>query len=441
MKNIISALDFISGGKTESEVIFGEISKPEVFLSPDADFELGRFVGIFPCMPPSSDPSVPFYYHLNEPNDNEYIVAVLWNGKKYQLQFGKDPQGEFTLSGLEEGLRPIQVNIFKMSEHNYRMYFWAHFHGTPRKVRMLIAESSDNHHWQIINNGRPAFCHYSDCMCQEGLFPVSRQCNDATALYRRSDGTFEVISASLIHLDANSNTRYYQKDIWRGYVRVIQRWTGDGLEDWSQPEIIVLPDEEDPIDLQMYYLCVNELPHGNFGWLGRYSALKQSMSMEPVWSRDRRQWLRPLRGSYGPDSDYIITAAAHHMAEIGDKFRLYYSRSNGDHNFKTANGGSVIHEICYADMDKHRLFGRNMNNTVLLSPPLRMVDTSLQLYSSDDAELQFIWRNAFGEVSGKEVKAFKVSPSLWQIDLQDCKKGCTGRLEICGKGKVFDLKY
>ena len=441
MKNIISALDLINKEDKVSDAVFGKISESKVFLTPDADFEKGRFVGIFPCMPPSSDASDPFYYHLNEPNDNEYIVAVLWNGQKYKLESGKNPQGEFTLSGLDEDLRPIQVNIFKMSEHCYRMYFWAHFHGTPRKVRMLIAESCDKRHWHIINNGRPAFCHYSDHMCREGLFPVSRQCNDATAIYRRNDGTFEVVSASLIHLDANSNTRYYRKDIWRGYVRVIQRWTGDGLEDWSHPEIIMLPDAEDPIDLQMYYLCINELPHGNFGWLGRYSAERQSMTMEPVWSRDRRSWLRPLRGDYGPDSNYPITAAAHHMAELGDTFRLYYSRSNADHNFSTENGNTVRHEICYADLDKHRLFGRNMNKSVLLSPALRMVAPSLKLYTSENADLQFIWRNAFGEVSGKDIKAFEINPGTWQLDLQDCNPGCTGRLEIQGSGKIFDLEY
>jgi hypothetical protein len=163
--------------------------------------------------------------------------------------------------------------------------------------------------------------------------------------------------------------------------------------------------------------------------------------MEPVWSRDRRSWLRPLRGDYGPDSDYSITAAAHHMAERGDTFRLYYSRSNADHNFKVENGNSIRHEICYADLDKHRLFGRNMNKNVLLSPALRMVTPSLKLYTSENADLQFIWRNAFGEVSGKDIKAFEINSGTWQLDLQDCLPGCTGRLEIQGSGKIFDLEY
>ncbi len=441
MRNVISALDFHVAGGVLPEVTFGGVSESTVFLAADADFEKGRFPGVFPCMPPA-DPTEPFYYHLNEPNDNDYMVAVLWNGKKYKLEFGKNPQGEFTLSGLEDELRPIQVNIFKMSEHNYRMYFWAHYHGTPRKVRMLIAESCDNRHWKIINDGRPAFCHYSDTMCQQKLFPVSRQCNDATALYLRKDGKFEVFSAALVHLDANSNTRYYQKDIWRGYVRVIQRWVGDGFEDWSYPEIVCIPDADDPIDLQMYYLVPNELPNGNFGWLGRYSAIRQSMTMEPVWSYDRRNWMRPLRGDYGPDSDCPITAAAHHMVEMGEKFRLYFSRSNADHNFDTSDGSRVRHEICYADLDKHRLFGRLLKSgDVVLSPSLRMIEPELEVYSSDDAELNFVWRNAFGEKSGKDVAVQRTAPGKWHIDLLDCAPGCTGMLEISGKGKVFDLKY
>lgn len=440
MKNWVSAFDYCAAGSSQMpEIIFGEFSQSTEFMRADADFEKGRIVGIFPQMPPEDD-NEPFYYFLTEKKDNDYMLAALWNGKKYPVICGKDPQGEFTLAGLEDELRPIQANIFKMSEHCYRMYFWAHYHGTPRKVRMLIAESSDKQHWQIINGGRPAFCHYSDCMCSAGEFPVSRQCNDATTLYRRSDGTFEVLSASLIHLDANSNTRYYQKDIWRGYVRVIQRWTGDGLENWSQPEIVALPDADDPIDLQMYYLCTNELPHGSFGWLGRYSVESQAMGMEPVWSYDRRHWLRPLRQSLGPDRDSTITTPAHHMVERGDKLRLYYGCSNYDHNFKTVDGSEPTKILKYADIDKHRLFGRDLKNSAMLSPALRLNEPFIELYSAADADLEFVWHNAFGEKSDCALEVNPAAPGYWQIKVQS-KAGSTGMLEIRGTGKVFDMVY
>lgn len=443
MMNVVSAFEYRAVGSSRAETVFGELSPSKVFMTKDAEFEKDHLICLFPSMPPS-EPSEPFYYFLTEPGDNDYMIAAYWNGKKYKLETGKNPQGEFTLSGLDEELRPIQPNVFKISEHCYRMYFWAHYHGEARKVRMLIAESSDNRHWKIINDARPAFCHYSDVMCREKRFPVSRQCNDATALYMRKDGKFEVFSAALVHLDANNNTRYYQKDIWRGYVRVIQRWVGDGFEDWSHPEIVMIPDAEDPIDLQMYYLLPNELSNGSFGWLGRYSAVRQSMTMEPVWSFDRRHWERPLRGAYGPETEekYPITAPAHHMVECGDKFKLYYSRSSSDHNFKTAGGAKPYHELCWTELDKHRLFGKLVTpGTGLLSPSLRMVDPSLSVYSSDDAELEFVWLNAFGEKSGKNMAVVRSRPDKWDIVLKDCAPGCTGMLEIRGKGKVFDLVY
>ena len=442
MRNFVSAFDYRSlSGETAPELVFGKFSESHDFIVNDADFEKGRLLGIFPQMPPEFGDDGPFYYFLTETGDNDYMLAVLWNGKKYPVICGKNPQGEFTISGLEEELRPIQANIFKISEHNYRMYFWAHFHGTPRKVRMLIAESSDRQHWQIINGGRPAFCHYSDTLCTQGLFPVTRQCNDATTIYQQSDGTFEVLSAALIHLDANSQTRYYQKDIWRGYVRVIQRWVGDGFENWSQPEIVALPDSNDPIDLQFYYLCANKLPHGNFGWLGRFSVATQKMSMEPVWSQDRRHWVRPFRKSLGPEPEKPIVAPAHHMAEVGDKFRMYYSCGNYDHNFQTMDGSRPQKMIRYAEIDQRRLFGCQLNNSAILSPALRMDDPALELYTSADADLSFVWRNAFGEISDKPIKAAKNVPGVWQLAIEDCKPGCTGALEIRGKGQVFDLKY
>ena len=438
--NLVSAFDYRSAGDAPApEIVFGKFSGEKTFLKADADFEKGRLPTVFPMMPPVS-PEEPFYYSLTEPGDNEYSLAVFFRGRKYPVVCGREPRGEFTLAGLEEELRPIQANIFRMSEHCFRMYFWAHFHGTPRKVRMLTAESSDNCHWKIVNGGRPVFCHYSDILSREGKFPVSRQCNDATAIYRRSDGGFEVFSASLVTLDAASGTRYCRKDIWRGYVRVIQRWVGDGAENWSDPEIVAIPDAEDPADLQMYYLCVNALPHGNFGWLGRYSAATQSMGMEPVWSFDRRHWLRPCRASLGPNRDSVITVPAHHMAEDGDKFLLYYTCANYDHNFQTAGNAERTVEIRVASIDRFRLFGRELRSEAILTPPLRLTEPELELFTSPDAELSFVWRNAFGETSGKKLECVRVAPGRW-LCRPSCPAGAAGMLEIRGRGQVFDLRY
>ena len=438
-KNIVSAFDWQSEGKTP-QIVFGEFSPGKLFLKADADFEQGKIPCIFPMTVPDSLEE-PFYYSLTESGDNEYSMAALWQGRKYPLLCGENPTGEFTLSGLEPELRPIQANFFRMGPNQYRMYFWAHYHGTPRKVRMLMAESTDNHHWKIANGGRPIFCHHSDTLCKQGLFPVWRQCNDATALYLNADGTFDVYSAALVMLDAESGTRYYQKDIWKGYVRIIQHWTGDGLENWSRPEMIVLPDAQDPVDLQMYYLCRTRLPHGFFGLLGRYSVATQCMGMEPVWSTDGRHWLRPFRESLGPDRQNPITTPAQRLVEEGNLLRLYYGVSNYDHNFHTFDGSSPAVEIRTATIDRNRLFGARLQNGTLLSPALRLAEAQMTLHASPESALEFRWLNAFGEASRQEVRASRDEAGLWHIELPDALPGSTGRLEVMGQGVLFDLEY
>lgn len=140
-------------------------------------------------------------------------------------------------------------------------------------------------------------------------------------------------------------------------------------EEWSAPEIVAIPDAADPADFQMYYLCANALPHGNFGLLGRYSVSAQSLGMEPVWSFDRRHWLRPCRAALGPDRECPITAPAHHLAEAGEKLLLYYSRANYDHCFQTVGNVEPTVEIRVASIDRFRLFGRALHGEAILTPP------------------------------------------------------------------------
>lgn len=440
MENIASIFDYKYDKSSNVNIIFNDFSLGETVIKEDCEFEKNRLPSVFPCMPPENNED-PFYYQYTETGDDDYKIAILWQGKKYLLDCSDNPQGEFTLKGMDKCLRPIQPNIFKMDSNSYRMYFWAHYHGTPRMVRFLMATSSDLHHWEIANNGQPILCHYSDILSTSGQFPVTRQCNDATNVYQRKDGSFEIVSASLIRLDADSKTRYYQKDLWKGYVRVIQRWTGDGLNNWSQPEIIVLPDENDPVDLQMYYLCINELPHGNLGLLGRYSVARQEMTIEPVWSFDRRHWIRPLRKAIDFEKNSLIVAPAHHMVEKDDKLIIYYTKANYDHNFKTSDNSKPTTTICKATIDKNRLFGLQINNATVTTPPLRLNQPTMKLYTSKDSKLDFVFLNAFGEASNKTLQTKEITSGLWEIEITDGLLGSTGRLQITGSGTIFDLIY
>ena len=89
--------------------------------------------------------------------------------------------------------------------------------------------------------------------------------------------------------------RYIAHDNAAGLVRVIDRRTSeDGLR-WSDRQRVLVPDEDDPIDQQFYYLAVTHTERGRVGMLGHYRVEAQTMDLEWCFSKDGITWERPLR--------------------------------------------------------------------------------------------------------------------------------------------------
>jgi len=147
-----------------------------------------------------------------------------------------------------------------------------------------------------------------------------------------------------------------------------RRESCDGIV-WSDPEMLILADENDPLHQQFYYLAVQPEGEWNLGFLGHYRCWEQTMDIELCFSRDTHHWLRPLRGGWiprgpVPEPDCMGAYATNRLIDGG---------VNSMHNGKLPEGVSAAHsEIMTALVPKGRFAGlkstERMIGRLLLKP-------------------------------------------------------------------------
>lgn len=209
-------------------------------------------------------------------------------------------------------------SVVPIRDGRWRMYFWKHRDG---HLRYLTAESDDGLSWCVDDVERPALYHPADggtWKLAEGLAPeeiesialapeevLSRKrlwSNDASRVhYNQLLDRYECYS---VWLHPAIPDRRVDVDNAPGVHRLImRRLSVDGLV-WSNPELVMMPDERDPWDLQFYFMNVR--PHNNhlLACAGYYRVEdgQQSMDTDLVFSTDGTRWHRPVRGGWIPRS-------------------------------------------------------------------------------------------------------------------------------------------
>lgn len=288
------------------------------------------------------------------------------------LSEGEPADAPLAIGNLPQGWRPVQVVHVPLTGGRHRLYFWAH---APKVVRYLAADSDDGRRYRVIDPSRPCLYHPSDravdgaTSAEAGLKKMTKKVavrpdgeppalarqvsNDATNVYRLSDGTFEMYSVGLIEV-GKDHPGYVAHDNCAGWIRVIDRYTSaDGL-DWTDRRRIIVPDAQDPPDQQFYYLSVTHTRRGRIGMLGHYRVGAQTMDLEPCFSEDGIAWRREMRGAWIPrgqpgEPDSYMIHAPHCLVEHGGLWHLFYTGGNDAHNHKHSHGPPtrvVMHAIC-----------------------------------------------------------------------------------------------
>ncbi len=168
-------------------------------------------------------------------------------------------------------------------------------------------------------------------------------------------------SVWLMH-NPEDGPRYVSYDNAPHVLRTIhRRFSMDGVE-WSDPELIITPDDEDPLHQQFYYLAVHRQDGWHIGMLGNYPVADQTMDIELCFSRDGRRWERPIRTPWvprGPEEyDSLMVYAPNRLIDAGQHWLLLYTGCDYLHN---ASRPTESHRprcvTCAARFPKHRFLG------------------------------------------------------------------------------------
>jgi len=185
---------------------------------------------------------------------------------------------------------------------------------------------------------------------------------------------------------------------------------------WSNPELIVVPDEGDPWDQQFYYLSQHRMRDLRIGFLGHYRVVDQTMDVELIYSHDGRRWKRPMRGAWlprGPQGslDSMMIYMPTSLIDRGESWIGLYSAADVGHNGAGPSGREGMRTIHGIRIPRHRFAG--MHTVASLTGRLRTrifnpTGTKLLLDASIDGALRAELCDAFG----RPLDGFRFSESV-----------------------------
>ena len=296
---------------------------------------------------------------------------------------GKDTNQLFIEGLPDDAARSFhgQPQVLRLPDGSWLMYFWVH----GGYLRYSIARSEDGLHWRVDDFDRPAVYHphelnphgftmgftpedlaghkrFGGLSATELLRLKALRSNDATYVYYNADlRRFEMYSVWLM-FNPEDGPRSVSYDNAPQALRTIhRRLSGDGVS-WSDPELIITPDDADPMDQQFYYLAVHWQDGWHIGMLGNYPVADQTMDVELCFSRDGRQWSRPIRTPWlprGPEKhDSLMVYAPNRLIDAGEHWLLLYTGSNHLHNASRPEGSHKPRSVtCAARFPKRRFLG------------------------------------------------------------------------------------
>ena len=127
-------------------------------------------------------------------------------------------------------------------------------------------------------------------------------------------------------------------------VRAIGRAESPNLIDWSMPETILMPDEDDPPDLEFYSMWASTYENLYIGMLWNFRITSTTLLPQLVFSRDGIRYDRRYREPFiqaGDEGDFdSVSVYAQQPIVYGDQIFIYY----GGQNYRASEQYDLLHE-------------------------------------------------------------------------------------------------
>ena len=115
-------------------------------------------------------------------------------------------------------------------------------------------------------------------------------------------------------------------------IRLIGRAESPDLINWTEPETIIMPDGDDPPDLELYSMWASTYENFYIGMLWNFRITSTSLLPQFVFSRDGIRYDRRYRQPFiqaGDEGDFdSVTVYAQQPIVYGDQIFIYYSGQN-----------------------------------------------------------------------------------------------------------------
>ncbi|HNT33567.1 MAG TPA: hypothetical protein PKH07_01050 [bacterium] len=348
-----------------------------------------------------------------------------------QVQFEGKDTNLLKIEGIPDPNNKVnygQPQVFRLSENEWRMYFWLH----GGYLRYAIAHSKDGLSWRVDDVNQAAIFHPSELQpygfgmgCDieaiagkppfEGVSAEQLRhkrrlrSNDATFVYFNEPlKRFEMYSVWLMY-NPKDGPRHIAYDNAPFSLRTVHRRISENGIHWSDPELLITPDSDDPTDQQFYFLSVHWQDGWHIGMLGDYPVAAQTMDIQLCFSRDGRHWLRPARQPWIPrgpeDYDRKMICAPNRLADLGDSWLVLYTGMNFLHNEEGQLSNRKA-SICGAKLSKNRFLGlKTQPQGKLLTKPFILLNEKLTL----DADIRGSVRAELCDPYGKALEGFAMA--------------------------------
>ncbi|EIP99585.1 hypothetical protein OpiT1DRAFT_04108 [Opitutaceae bacterium TAV1] len=214
------------------------------------------------------------------------------------------------IKNLPDGCHAAQPFVLQRETGAFELFFWIHGNGMIRYVKCL---GDDGRTFVIQNLDTPCLYHPGDKDVRrdasfDGLLShrenlqISKNAggaealarkisNDATTVsYNARSGLYQLYSVSLLPADTAPERHVEYDNLTKAYRVIHRRVSEDGLE-WSAPQLVLIPDINDRVDLQFYVL--QQDASARFLVAGYYPVREQTMELMPAITLDGEKIIRP----------------------------------------------------------------------------------------------------------------------------------------------------